>query len=92
MKCKKKLSSDGFAEVQTCEQVFFPAKRQGRSGACSDLINKNIGSDKITFKKTLCDIVTMPHAQLLSYANQANEVKKRFNCKIWAEQMAEIEQ
>ena len=51
-----------------------------------------VGSDKLTFKKTLCDIVTMSHAQLLSYANQANEVKKRFNCKIWAEQMAEIEQ
>lgn len=50
-----------------------------------------VGSSNDTFKKSLIEITNMPYTQLLTYANQADEVKMRFNCDVWSHSMAEIE-
>lgn len=46
---------------------------------------------KETLKKSLQKIVDMPSREVLLYANQAGEVKRRFNSEVWKECMIKIE-
>lgn len=50
-----------------------------------------VGCDTKSFKKSLCEISEMPSSHLLLYANQANEVKQRFNSEVWKEYFVKIE-
>ena len=50
-----------------------------------------VASDKIDFMKSIQQIGAMPEGELLKYANQANEVRKRFNCEVWKKWMETIE-
>lgn len=50
-----------------------------------------VGSDKKSFKKSLCKISDMPSSQLLLYANQSEEVKRRFNSEVWKKCFVKIE-
>lgn len=50
-----------------------------------------VPSDKKGLKMNLQKIVAMPQSQLLSYANQAEEVKVRFSCEIWRKNIIDIE-
>ena len=46
---------------------------------------------KKLFKKSLCEIVQLPNEQLRLYANQADEVKKKFSTDVWKEYMIKVE-
>lgn len=50
-----------------------------------------VGCDKVSLKKCLCEIADMPSSLLLLYANQADEVKNRFNSDVWKECFVKIE-
>ena len=50
-----------------------------------------VGCDKGSLKKSLCEIADMPSSLLLLYANQAGEVKERFNSEVWKEYFVKIE-
>lgn len=50
-----------------------------------------VGCDKESLKKSLCEIADMPSSLLLLYANQAGEVKERFNSDVWKEYFVKIE-
>lgn len=41
--------------------------------------------------KKLQEIATMPHDELLQYANQASEVRRRFNSSVWNDSMYKLE-
>lgn len=43
------------------------------------------------FVMALSHIIQMPQTELLTYANQADEVKRRFNVEVWKEGMRKIE-
>ena len=43
------------------------------------------------FVMALSHIIQMPQTELLTYANQADEVKRRFNVEVWKEGMQKIE-
>lgn len=50
-----------------------------------------VAADKEMFINNLREIVSLPHNELLSYANQADDVHHRFSCEVWKRQMKRIE-
>lgn len=50
-----------------------------------------VAADLDKFRMDLSHITQMPEAELLTYANQADEVKWRFNSKIWGDWIKKIE-
>ena len=50
-----------------------------------------VESTKKLFKKSLCEIVQLPNEQLRLYANQSDEVKKKFSTDVWKEYMIKVE-
>jgi hypothetical protein len=50
-----------------------------------------VAADKTGLMKSLRQIASMPQNKLLQYANQADEVRKRFSCEVWMKWMTTIE-
>lgn len=50
-----------------------------------------VGHSKEALKQSLQKIMDMPSPEVLLYANQAGEVKRRFNSEVWKECMIKIE-
>lgn len=50
-----------------------------------------VAADKEMFINNLREIVSLPHNELLNYANQADDVHHRFGCEVWKRQLERIE-
>lgn len=50
-----------------------------------------VAADRDGLMKSLREISSMTQTELLPYANQAAEVRKRFNCDVWKKTMNDIE-
>lgn len=48
-------------------------------------------SDSEMFINNLREIVSLPHSELLSYANQGDSIRQRFSCNVWKDCMIKIE-
>lgn len=50
-----------------------------------------VASDSEIFINNLREIVSLPHSELLSYANQGGFVRQQFSCNVWKDCMIKIE-